>query len=471
MKWIGLAGLLCALAMPVQAEPSRQVIRARYTAADQESRRYVYVPFNVPAGTTRIVLTYQYDRAGGANTLDLGIFEPGSLALGTPALRGWSGGSRDTVTLAADDASPGYWPGPLGAGEWHAVLGLYRVAPEGVEVEVTVECDSDDAPSVSPQATVTANVPVPQTGPRWYAGVLHAHTVHSDGELTPAQLVNKASAEHLDFVAITDHNNTAHQRSRASAPGLLVITGEEVTTPVGHFNVWGLSGARRYVEFRIGADTAGLARVMNEARDRGAMVSINHPVSDCLACTWTAGVPTAVDALEIANGAPEARRQAMLLWDTLLRAGRHVTAVDGSDWHRGTAPLARPAVRVWAEELSVPAILDGLRHGRVVVLADGALPAPEFEVRSGGEVARVGDTLQVQPGASVEATVHVDASAYAGARVDLLWNGEVVWSAPLSGGLVSMTRHPAGPGYLRVHLVGTDGTLLAVSNPVYLATS
>ena len=460
----GLAMALAAQTTP----PWRQVTRVRYTAADQEVSHYAYVPFTVPPGTTRLTLTYRYDRAGGANAVDLGVYEPGLLDTGTPALRGWSGGARDTIAIGVGDASPGYWPGPLPSGEWHAVLGLYKVAPDGVEVELTVDC-RDEPATTAPAVGPLSSAPV-RDGAQWYMGVLHAHTVHSDGELTPDQLVRKASEERLDFLAITDHNNTTHQRAHASAAGLLVITGEEVTTPVGHFNVWGLGGTRDYVDFRVGTGDVTLDRVMSGARDRGAVVSINHPVSECRACSWTAAVPDSVGAVEIANGGPEARRQAMLLWDSLLRTGRHVTAVDGSDWHRGSAPLAHPAVRIWATELSTIAVLDALRRGRVVVLADGRLPAPELEARSGAGSARIGDTLVVPRGTAVVVTVRAAPEAYPGARVDVLWNGEVVSSNQLDGALISTVRHPTETGYLRAHLVGHGETLLAVTNPVYIAT-
>ena len=468
MKWVRTVALSLALTLSARtASPSHQVIRVRYAAAAQEVLRYAYVPFTVPPGTTRVTLAYRYDRVGGANAVDFGVYEPGPLNSGTRAFRGWSGGARETVEIGIADASPGYWPGPLPSGEWHAVLGLYKVAPDGVDVEMTVDCS--DEPAIAAQAVgLQRGAPV-RGGAQWYVGVLHAHTIHSDGELTPEQLVRKAGDERLDFLAITDHNNTAHQRAHAGAAGLLVITGEEVTTPVGHFNVWGLGGTRDYVDFRLGTGDVTLDRVMRDARDRGAVVSINHPVSDCLACSWTAAVPGSVGAVEIANGGREARRQAMLLWDSLLRAGRRVTAVDGSDWHRGSAPLAQPAVRVWAQELSTVAVLDGLRHGRVVVVADGSLPAPELDARSSGDTARVGDTLAISPGAEVVVTLRAAPQAYSGARVDVLWNGEVVSSAQLDGALISVVRHPTGPGYLRAHLVGRDDTLLAVTNPVYIA--
>ena len=467
MKWVALTvlGLIVALGSAA-AVPSPAVIRVRYTAADQERSRYAYVPFTVPPGTTRITLAYRYDRAGGENAVDFGVYEPGSLDIGTKALRGWSGGARDTIEIGVADASPGYWPGALPPGEWHAVLGLYKVAPGGVDVEMTVEY-SHVAAAALPELRRATTSPVRQ-GPHWYMGVLHAHTVHSDGELTPEQLVRKAAAEHLDFVAITDHNNTTHQREVPSAPGLLVITGEEVTTPVGHFNVWGLGGARDDVDFRLNGEPRVFDRVMRGVRDRGAVISINHPVSDCLACSWTGRVPEAVGAIEIANGPPDARRQALLVWDTLLRTGRRLTAVDGSDWHRGTAPLAQPAVRVWATELSTAAVLDALRRGRVVVLADGTLPAPELVAEAGGNRAMVGDTLAVTPGSAVEISLRAAPDSYSDARVDIRWNGEVVSRAPLGTGQVTTTRHPTSAGYVRAQLVDRIGTLLAVTNPVYI---
>jgi hypothetical protein len=57
-----------------------------------------------------------------------------------------------------------------------------------------------------------------RSGPAWYAGALHAHTHHSDGALAPQALAARARAEGLDFITITDHNNTAHQREAIDVP-------------------------------------------------------------------------------------------------------------------------------------------------------------------------------------------------------------------------------------------------------------
>jgi hypothetical protein len=114
--------------------PDRSTVQVRYTPKDRDSGRYQYVPIEVPPGATRLTVDLRYDRAGSANVVDLGLFEPGSLELGTAAFRGWSGGERAGVTLSPQWATPGYWPGPLPPGRWHVMLGLYRVGETGVDV-------------------------------------------------------------------------------------------------------------------------------------------------------------------------------------------------------------------------------------------------------------------------------------------------------------------------------------------------
>jgi hypothetical protein len=457
------AGLI--VASPAGAEPQR--IARHFTARDQQVERYVYVPFEVPPGTTRVVVSYRYDRRDGTNVVDLGLYEPGSLALGSGTCRGWSGGERETVSIGIDEATPGYWPGPIPAGQWSVGLGLYKVAPDGVDVEVTVETSSApvtaDVPALAPRAAE----PI-RRGAAWYVGALHAHTTNSDGALTPQQLAEKARQEKLDFLAITDHNNTAHQLAPIDVPDLLLIVGEEVTTPGGHFNVWGIGGFRDQIDFRVLAGDPGLTALVSAAHARGALVSINHPASTCVACVWTHPVPGDVTAMEISDERPESRLQALALWDALLRQGRRVTAVATSDWHRGTSPLGVPAVRVRADELSTAAILAGIRAGRVVIVADGALPVPDVVATSGTATARIGDTMRVARGAAMGVTVTL-APEYGEAQVELWWNGErVAAGRAAAGGTVTFDRYGRQSGYLRVHVTRPDGTPLAVTNPMFI---
>jgi hypothetical protein len=134
-----LTAALSVVAFPslraLPAAPAERVTIVRhYTRADRISGRYQYVRFTVPPGTGSLRVIYDYDRAKGENVVDLGLFEPGSLDLGTPAFRGYSGGARAGFVISAEDATPGYRPGPLPAGEWNVLLGLYRVRDAGVRV-------------------------------------------------------------------------------------------------------------------------------------------------------------------------------------------------------------------------------------------------------------------------------------------------------------------------------------------------
>ena len=101
---------------PVATPAVRREVRLHYTAPDREVGRYQYVPVRVPAGTTRLSVAYAYDKAGGANVVDLGLFEPGSLDLGTPAFRGWSGGAASEITVGTSAATPGLLARPAARG-------------------------------------------------------------------------------------------------------------------------------------------------------------------------------------------------------------------------------------------------------------------------------------------------------------------------------------------------------------------
>jgi hypothetical protein len=163
--------------------------------------------------------------------------------------------------------------------------------------------------------------------------------------------------------------------------------------------------------------------------------------------------------------------RAVALWDTLLRAGRRVTAIGVSDWHRGDSPIGSASVRVWANELSTRAIIDGIRAGRVVVMIDAATQPPDVRVTSGTQVARIGDTITVEPGDPVAISVTANAPLYAGAQAELFWNGERVATAPLIDNGVRFDRFASTDGYLRLHVLAANGTPVAVTNPVWIRTS
>ena len=152
------------------------------------------------------------DSGFSTNVVDIGIFDPSGKGLGNAdGFRGWSGGARRHFRLSHRWATPGYLAGPITPGRWHVILGPFLITPPGTPWHVTVTLEHGPRAEPAFQAH-HAPVAVPGTGPGWYRGDLHTHSVHSDGHWTPAQLVAQAQANGLDFLGTSDHNTNAATR-------------------------------------------------------------------------------------------------------------------------------------------------------------------------------------------------------------------------------------------------------------------
>jgi hypothetical protein len=443
-----------------------RVINGRFASGGP---RYQYVPIDLSPGTESVTIGYSYSGDDGASVIDLGLFEPGPLTIGTPAFRGYSGGAQRTITVGRHNASPGYRTGPLPSGTWHVMLGIYKVAPGGVDVQIRIsEAKADPATetAAAPRAAAVSVTAPPQS--KWYSGALHLHTNHSDGALTPAALAGAAREAGYDFIAITDHNNTTHTREPLpSSPVHLV--GEEVTTPGGHANVWGLPQGG-WIDFRVSPGEPGAADTVNglvaEAHKAGALFAISHPFDTCGGCSWEHAIPRDLDSLEIWNGAKGPQEQAIAMWDRLLRAGRRVTAVGASDWHRPPAPIGAAAVRVLAAQLTETAILDGIRQHRVIVMRDARTAPPAVEARCGSMEAGVGDVLTCHP--DEELAVHVSMPDLADGNAEFTWNAARMTTRAIGRG--TTFTMPAHSGYVRVRVYAADGSTAAITNPMYVQT-
>jgi hypothetical protein len=472
-----LVALLTFAPTPAPQLQPPQVIVRHFVAAGS---RYQYVPFEVAAGTAALTIGYQFSGDDGSSVIDLGLLEPGPTTLGTPAFRGYSGGSQKTITISRNNASPGYRTGPLPAGTWHIMLGLYRVAPGGVDVEITIT-EGHDAPGPEGpglRSVAEARTPSPQVGrdlldppgkrntPNWYSGALHLHTNHSDGSLAPSALADTARDAGYDFIAITDHNNTTHTREPLP-PSPLHITGEELTTPGGHATVIGLPDGA-WIDFRVSPRdphaAESIADLVAQAHKAGALFIVSHPVDTCGGCSWDHAVPGDIDGVEIWQNDKAPRDAEVAFWDRLLLAGRHVTAVGVSDWHRPGTRIDMAAVRVLADSLAQSPILDGIRRGHVIVMRDAATDPPTVRVSCGSQSAGIGDTLTC--GVNDALTMRIDAPHLHGGDAAFIWNAARLTSKPIDGS--ATFTMPAARGYLRAHLYAADHSPVAITNPVYV---
>lgn len=465
--------------------------------------RYVYVPFDVPRGAVRVSVSYEYAREGGANTLDLGVFDARSDGPGREAsargFRGWSGGRRSEFFITREEATPGYLAGDLPAGRWRVVLGLYRVAPAGVDVKVKVVVETEEegagvragarrgggpaTPGMAELLPREGNLSRRSAGHNlfWFAGDLHAHTVHSDGDWTVRDLAASAYYNYLDFLFVTDHNTSSHHAEVARARGfpheLLVMRGEEVTTYGGHANAWGLP-AGAWVDFRVRpGDAAGMSKVAARAHRLGALISVNHPAALCGGCSWSYGdAVKEFDAVEVWNGEWDATDESALrLWDGLLRRGLRPTAVASSDSHRAQNPVGRPTTHVAAGELTQAALLRAVRRGRVYLTREPHGLTVDFEAAAGGIGSRSALGARSGPGEEVRlrapgpVVFYVRVSGERGA-VSLVSDGRVVRTLTgLRQGLADVFEAECErDGYYRLEVRDREGKMLALTNPVYV---
>lgn len=464
-------------------------VTAHITRADQQANPYFYIPFDVPSGTTRIDVTLAYPQAEDC-IIDLGAFDPRDAGYPTAeGFRGWSGGARDRFFIATDDATPGYIHGEIQPGRWNVILGLYKVPEAGTDATVTITLDS--APrKLEPQPARTFPV---RRQPGWYRGDLHCHTFHSDAKGSPELLHQAARQAGLNFLAIADHNTITQRRyfHPASSPDLVFVRAMEVTTAVGHANVYGVD---EWIDFRMTkpSDAHTLARLVHE---KGGLLSINH---DKPTIPWDYDFPDA-DCQEVWQSTWMAWNWVSLeRYQQRLASGLRLSAIGGSDFHQpdrlmpeGPLVLARPTTVLWLDELSEDAILTAMKAGRGYVTESPTGPHLEIAIGDtpmGGDVERK-PVLRARAkvkGAAGDLLHWIDASGVVGEQEILSadWEGEIALLEGTSGfiraeiiakasrdDLVASFLAAIG-GTLPWQLHGADLTgqplRRATSNPIYL---
>ncbi|UWZ82405.1 CehA/McbA family metallohydrolase [Occallatibacter riparius] len=458
------------------------------TVTGAQNHTYIEVPFKVPAGVHRISVDFSYTGRDQKTTLDLGIADP-------QRFRGNSGGNKSHFTIAESDATPSYLPGPIPAGEWKLLLSVPNIRPN-VSASYRAEIRFNSA--IEDSGFTTAAL---VTGKRWYRGDLHMHTAHSDGSC-PSQsghrvpcpvffTAQSAAQRGLDFIAITDHNaSSQYEAMRELQPyfdKLLLIPGREMTTFWGHFNIFGTT---QYIDYRVqpGHDVNA---VLRDARAHGAIASVNHADAPggeiCMGCAWEPQTPVDLSLLtsvEVINGGRTLLSSADM-WNRYISQGARLIAISGSDNHDGpsAAPdatvIGLPMTVVEADELSVSAILDGIRKGRVFVDLTGSrdriidLDAQLASADPGSAPAKMGDEIHAPAGAVINFDVHV--ANCQRSSVQLFLDGrETPMLAPLKTELGTETlpfswKSDGARHWLRAEVRDSNNSLVLISNPIYIS--
>ena len=338
-----------------------QAASGTFEASRQGS--FVFVPFDVPPGTTQVRVAYCWDRSQGTSdhTLDLGVYQSrgdSRTPWGGPEFRGWGGSGYRDVTITPQGFSseaqyeadpkayvPGrttrsFVPGPIPAGRWAAELGLANIDPtdlDGVGYRVEVRTYRDRAFAAAPYRRPPRNPAPVRAETAWYAGDFHVHAEHSgDARASFAKTLGYAfrargaGGPGLDFVALTDHNTGTgwpeEDRLRGAYPRNLIVRGEEVTTYNGHTNNIASGVEPDYRTgplyerqgdgaLRLVRAAQPVSRVFDTVNRAGGITQINHPTlfpsppfpsNLCRGCQWTHGDAATdyskVDSIEVATG-------------------------------------------------------------------------------------------------------------------------------------------------------------------------
>jgi hypothetical protein len=478
-----LLSIATGLAQSPAEPPPDVVVDGKVTGAQNQT--YFEVPFRVPENIHRLSVDFHYTTREEHTTLDLGIADP-------ERFRGQSGGNKDHFTLSETDATPSYRPGPIPAGTWKLLVSVPNIRPQVVatyHAEVRFNSAIEDCGfALAPLAE----------GLRWYRGDLHMHTAHSDGSCAsqsgkrvpcPAFLtVQSAAAQGLDFIAITDHNaDSQYDAMRELQPyfdHVLLIPGREMTTFYGHLNVFGVT---RFIDYRVqpqsDRDTDAIVR---DALAQGGIASVNHAMAPtgerCMGCGWTPLKPADMSrfaAIEVINGGSGINFSSAEFWEQQLRSGHRLTAIGGSDNHNGPMTLDHPGAIGWpttavqAKELSVPAILDGIRAGHVFIdLTASRNRLLEMEARNGAAQAQMGDMLSAGKGDDVDLRFHVVGCAKTTLHFFVDGREDATLASQAIAGEEEQLKirwiSDGGRHWLRAEVLDANGTLMLLGNPIYI---
>ena len=316
---------------------------------------------------------------------------------------------------------------------------------------------------------VSAAVPLQQqlapieTTAHWYKGNTHTHTLNSDGDSTPDDVVRWYREHRYQFLVLTDHNFLTSVDGLNALHGadekFLVIKGEEVTDRIDEksLHINGLD-VNAFVAPQGGSSVVDvLQRNVDAIRQANGIPHINHP-----SFRWS----ITADELqrvrnnrlfEIFNGHPQVNNAGgggvpglEEVWDAILTNGTLLYGVAVDDAHVFKAPgnpdVAGPGrgwVAVRAPRLEPRALLDSLERGdfyastgvelidyqataRQITVTVNATAFSKYRIQFIGKEGRVLREI-AEPTATYEIRGN---EGYVRARV-LESNGRMAWCQPI----------------------------------------
>lgn len=306
------------------------------------------------------------------------------------------------IGKTAEDTSMGAVAGEIGEGEWSIVYGSFFhdwESYEGkealkVEIAVTDEKKKITEPMETLWITERDNFDINKNlyewgkiynkKAAWFKGDFHTHTRLSDGKETVENAMKKAADMKMDFYVPTEHNvvHTGWKKTE-----LLIVPGVEVTLPMGHYNLFGITERPKQLDAIMQTDNKEemakqMLSIIEDANRKNWITSINHPFLHIWKWHLDEVELSKIQCLEIINDptyqyAAEANDKAISFLDALWQDGHKIYGVGGSDAHNlideryegATEPSVAgdPGTYVYCDILSAEKMLESVRAGHIVV--------------------------------------------------------------------------------------------------------
>jgi hypothetical protein len=305
-----------------------------------------------------------------------------------------------------------------------------------------------------------------QAAARWYKGNTHTHTLNSDGDSSPDEVVRWYREHGYQFVVLSDHNFLTSVDGLNAVVGaderFLVVRGEEVTDRFGakpiHIN--GLGVQRLVAPQGGGSVVETLQRNVDAIRAAQGVPHINHPNFG-----WAVSADELAQVknnrlFEIFNGHPQVNNAGgggvpglEGAWDAILSRGILLYGIAVDDAHHFKRP--------WDPEASKPG------QGWIFVRAAKLGPGEILEAMERGDFySSTGVTLSDYEATARAVIVTVREKAWAKYRIQFIGSGGRL----LKESTASPARYDitGAEGYVRARVIESSGQM-AWTQPVVVS--
>ncbi|MDE5756643.1 MAG: CehA/McbA family metallohydrolase [Clostridia bacterium] len=339
----------------------------------KDDKTHIKVSFDVPSGLKRICVhtayapKFEYDELSCIESIDKGLatqdiaqvltYEDKRRCIPLANHIAWSlhDGEKNLGTehrhspdqthiISEKYSSNGFITAPIRQGKWTLTASINGIVTRYIDISVEVEGYEEDLdyPTFDGYGEESISNDSEDGKLTWQRVEMHCHTVASDGDMQPKELVQNAIKRGYKAICLTDHNTTANVnavKKYGEEYGLVVAGGIEWTTFWGHMTV---IGQHSDIDWKSITPSNINAKIIR-ARQLGDIVTVAHPKRIgsplCMGChnrfkitNWDYVTSYEVWSHYNPNVAP-ANKYAKQEWISLLDKGYKLCALYGYDWH------------------------------------------------------------------------------------------------------------------------------------------